>query len=270
MLTLAAETRGWKREGCCHPRSWQPFGGLGAWVLLISVLLSCQEEAQGVFGPSLDPMALEWADIPGGVYCTQKIDYKREYIHMLNGVNDFEMMAFEVTQDQYVRWHGSLPNGNDDCPQCPVLGVAASDAAAFCEAVGGRLPTEDEWMYASYGGGWNSPVCMYDEECLLRMAWCPQNSCSTPHPVGLKLPNPYGLYDMVGNAAEWVFSCNWYQEPTEDEVINKTVYHDCHQQEPAIVIEFSFMNCEEPTDFAWWFFGGVSYAEKYSGFRCAR
>jgi formylglycine-generating enzyme required for sulfatase activity len=36
------------------------------------------------------------------------------------------------------------------------------------------------------------------------IAWCAANSGGTPHAVGQKRPNAYGLYDMLGNVREWV------------------------------------------------------------------
>ena len=68
-------------------------------------------------------------------------------------------------------------------------------------ANGLRLPTEAEWEYAArscgkhhkYAGGKN----------LEALAWYSANSGMTSHPVGKKLPNKLGLYDMSGNVYEW-------------------------------------------------------------------
>ena len=66
-----------------------------------------------------------------------------------------------------------------------------------------RLPTEAEWEYASRS--WNSTRFSYGDDLgydnLTQYAWYRDNSDSTTHPVGEKLPNSWGLYDMSGRRA---------------------------------------------------------------------
>src|SRR5688572_9981728 len=61
-----------------------------------------------------------------------------------------------------------------------------------------RLPTEAEWTYACRAGG-DGKV-----EDLDKVAWYWDNSDDKTHPVGKKQPNAWGLYDMLGNAAEFI------------------------------------------------------------------
>jgi formylglycine-generating enzyme required for sulfatase activity len=91
----------------------------------------------------------------------------------------------------------------------PVICVSWGDAKAFCDWLTQKsrrrvkLPTEAEWEYASRAGTkttwpFGDLVSAVDE-----YAWTSANSEMHTHPVGLKKPNAWGLYDMYGNAFEW-------------------------------------------------------------------
>ena len=62
-----------------------------------------------------------------------------------------------------------------------------------------RLPTEAEWTYACLAGQEWQP----EEGQLEQYAWFYDDSFEKYHKAGEKAPNPWGLYDMLGNVAEW-------------------------------------------------------------------
>jgi formylglycine-generating enzyme required for sulfatase activity len=83
-----------------------------------------------------------------------------------------------------------------------------------------RLPTEAEWEYACKAGT-NTPYFFgIDSNRLQEYAWYKTNSEGKFHKTGLKKPNPWGLYDMVGNVMEWTL--DHYDEKTLEKLTDNT------------------------------------------------
>jgi formylglycine-generating enzyme required for sulfatase activity len=96
-------------------------------------------------------------------------------------------------------------DGNSGYPAIYVALKAAEDYCKWLSAKTGReyrLPTEAEWMYACQAGNKSGATISADE--LKRVAWFSVNSDDKSHPVAKKQANAFGLYDMLGNVAEWV------------------------------------------------------------------
>jgi formylglycine-generating enzyme required for sulfatase activity len=127
--------------------------------------------------------------------------YELEAAHWVTLSKGFWMGQTPVTQAAYskVMAQGRGTPSWYKGDQWPVEHVGWSQAKAYCERVGMRLPTEAEWEYAARGGTTGDRYGDIDD-----IAWYRQNSGGTMHDVGQKQPNAYGLYDMLGNVMEFV------------------------------------------------------------------
>ena len=125
-------------------------------------------------------------------------------------VGTFHIDKYEVTQAEYERVMGKNPSHFTSwfsrCPTCPVESVGWFDAGKYCEKVGKRLPTEWEWEKAADGGRKTIYAWGNNGDMAGDYAWYQENSGGKTHPVGEKMPNGYGLYDMAGNVEEWTDS----------------------------------------------------------------
>jgi formylglycine-generating enzyme required for sulfatase activity len=150
-------------------------------------------------------------------------------------ISPFFIDKFPVTQDLYEKVMGKEKNGSHFAGgDRPVENVTWFDAVEFCNrlsdktglkpvytidgekvtpdwhAKGFRLPTEAEWEYACRAGTTGDRYGEIDQ-----IAWNEKNSNGSTQGVGKKEPNPWGLYDILGNVWEWCW--DWDGDyPKED------------------------------------------------------
>ena len=143
----------------------------------------------------------------------------------LTYLDDYQIDKYEVSNEKYAKFvdaakhrkpfhwvGGKLPQGQE---QYPVYNVSWDDAAAYCKWAGKRLPTEAEWEKAARGG--SDKATMYPWGDSLNpgggrgaQAAKPAHFGfpNGPTKVGSYPANGYGLFDMLGNVAEW--TADWY------------------------------------------------------------
>ena len=156
---------------------------------------------------------LELVPIPAGSFAMGSTngDSDERPVTQVEITRAFWLGKTEVTQAQWEAVMGSNPTriGGADWPE---KGVSYDDAMEFCrkltarERAAGRLPsgyvytlpTEAQWEYACRAGTTDDYAENLDSIC-----WYAGNSGISPHPVGKKQANAWGLYDMQGNVCEW-------------------------------------------------------------------
>ncbi|OQW32772.1 MAG: hypothetical protein A4E19_05280 [Nitrospira sp. SG-bin1] len=137
-------------------------------------------------------------------------------------LNAFYMDKYEVTVGQYARYLEATdmeepPDWSTmNQPQHqrrPVVNVSWEDAVNYCKWAGKRLPTEAEWEKAARGTDgriypWGNEAPSRLHANYGRKEWDDHHALA---PVGSYEAgkSPYGIYDMAGNAWEWVF--DWYE-----------------------------------------------------------
>ena len=160
--------------------------------------------------------------------------------HQVTLTKDFYMGKYEVTNAQFCEFLNDKGVGSDGtyatsdygsktlikthkwgvtysdnkwAPQSgyenyPVIDVTWYGANEYTKWIGGALPTEAQWEYACRAGSTTAYSFGDSSDNLGDYAWYADNSDDHTHPVGQKMPNAWGLYDMHGNVLEWCM--DWF------------------------------------------------------------
>ena len=124
-------------------------------------------------------------------------------------VKPFFLSAREVTVAEYAKGMGIRAGGIEGSDE-PAVNKSFSRAVSFCKrlsrkfGVPYRLPTAAEWEHA-FGAG-RSGHRYWPDGGVGQCAWYEANSDGRLHDVGRGLANAYGVFDMAGNAWEWVLT----------------------------------------------------------------
>jgi len=167
--------------------------------------------------------------------------------HLVTLTQPFYMGKYTVTQEQYTAMMGNNPSFNKGA-QLPVEQVSWDDATAFCNKLTGklqdkalevRLPTEAQWEYACRAGTRTRFYSGDLDNDMDSVGWYNYNSGRTTHPVGLKKPNAFGLYDMHGNVWQWcedVWSEHYEalqaMDPVNEQGANRVLRGGCWSDNP--------------------------------------
>lgn len=170
---------------------------------------------------------LEMVAIPGGWFemGSDQGGNDESPVHKV-WIGPFLMDRYEVVQEQFKKFQFPDPSHFKD-PRNPLEQINWTDATMYCNerslaeglepcydeetwdcnfaASGYRLPTEAEWEYACRARTNSKYSFGNTAQKLKDHAWFIENSSKSTQFVGLKQPNPWGLYDMHGNVSEW---CN--------------------------------------------------------------
>lgn len=160
-----------------------------------------------------DGVIMQFVLLPPGEFRMGSPGGNEKPLHMVMISNPFYIGKHEVTQAQWEKLMGNNPSRFRG-PNLPVSNVTWFDCQDFIARLKERwdgslglkrvsLPTEAQWEYACRAGTMTEYVHGDKASGLEAYAWYAQNSGGTPHPVGTRRPNDWGIYDMNGNVWEW-------------------------------------------------------------------
>ena len=127
-------------------------------------------------------------------------------------VGDFMIGQTEVTQDLWLAVMDENPSQYKG-ERMPVNNISYRDCEDFISKLNELtgmdfcFPTDKQWQFAALGGNQSHGYLYSGSDDIDEVAWYnDNNNLYAPYPVGLKLPNELGFYDMCGNVNEFIYS----------------------------------------------------------------
>ncbi len=184
---------------------------------------------------------------------TRTIPGPASQTHLVSFTNDWYIAVYEFTEAQYAYVGGGRSAGpyftgadyEDEQPYLPMTGIFWKDhirgnVAATAEPTSASLlgklrtrtgittfdlPTDAQWEFScraktatTLNDGTDTAWNGAGVDNMNRVAWSNKNAGGRPHEVGTKVPNAWGLYDMLGNATEWCRDCEHTYTDADDDV----------------------------------------------------
>jgi len=158
-------------------------------------------------------ITLELVRVSGGSFIMGSPDDDYERPQHRVTLQEFLIGKYSVTNAQWQAVMGTIASPKHD-PKFqganhPVIGVSWDDAKKFCKELSQiikknvRLASEAEWEYTAKGGNQSKGFIYAGSNNLNNVGWYGSNSGSETHPIGQKIANELGIYDMSGNVFEW-------------------------------------------------------------------
>ncbi|HIA06864.1 MAG TPA: formylglycine-generating enzyme family protein [Flavobacteriales bacterium] len=170
-------------------------------------------------------VAVDWISIPSGTFTmgspNREVGRRDDEVQHEVRLSAFKMSKYAVTFEQYDAFCKATGRQNPKDEgwgrgKQPVINVSWSDATAFAQWMGCRLPTEAEWEYACRAGTttpFNTGNNLTTKQANYNGNFPYKDHAKGEYreqtlPVGSLVPNAWGLYDMHGNVWEWC--SDWY------------------------------------------------------------